>query len=93
MVDKKVIYIASATCGLCKLIRPQVERISAENGVSVEVVDAGKVPQEYIEPIREAKIDVLPIILVFTGSGIKAFGRGDGSKLDLKAFEELIKNG
>lgn len=89
----KVSYISSATCGLCKQIRPLVEKISLENGVPVEWVDAGAVPQEYVGAIKDAMIDVLPIILVFTENGIKAFGRGEHSKLDIKEFEKVIKNG
>ena len=53
----KVSYISSATCGLCKQIRPLVEKISLENGVPVEWVDAGAVPKEYVGVIKDAMID------------------------------------
>lgn len=89
----KVVYISSQACSLCKLVKTQVEKIALPQGVPVEWIDAGAIPQEYIGPIKDAGVSTLPIILVKTELGITVFGRTESSKLDLKEFEKVVHHG
>ena len=93
MVVSKVVYIASEHCGLCKQIRPLIERICTENGVDFERIDASAIPAEFHKPILNSKVRDLPIIIVLSDSDITVMGRSDSSKIDIRELERMIKDG
>ncbi len=80
---KVFVQFGAAWCGACRMMKPQVKKLSVENeAVQFVYVDAEKFP----ESRKLAQVDNLPTYATYNSG--KVLGQAQGSKLE--SLKELV---
>lgn len=81
-LDVVVLLLHAAWCGPCKLLKPILERLAAEQGFTLVGVDAG----EHRAVAAQLNVRSVPTIMVYDNGVVKATRAGGATEDQLRSW-------